>query len=88
MSLFFQDEVAQNLMSQVELKNLKLELIPSQTRSKLSSYISLEYHMWLEGCPNPHKMEQSCEYTFLEFFVYMNTKWASKKKDFIIVLQK
>ena len=43
-------------------------------------------HMWLEGCPNPYKMEQCWECTFLELFTHMNTKWALKK-DFIIGLQ-
>ena len=42
--------------------------------------------MWLEGCPNPYKMEQSWECTFLKLFTHMNTKSASKK-DFIIGLQ-
>ena len=31
-------------------------------------------HMWLEGYPNPHKMEQSWECTFLEVFTHMNRK--------------
>ena len=43
-------------------------------------------HMWLEDCPNPYKMEQSWESTFLELFTHMNTKSASKK-DFIFGLQ-
>ena len=42
--------------------------------------------MWLEGCPNPYKMEQSWEYTFLKLFTHINTKSASKK-DFIIGLK-
>ena len=46
----------------------------------------LHTHMWLEGCPNPHKMEQSWECTFLELFAHMNTKLASKK-EFINGLQ-
>ena len=46
----------------------------------------LVLHMWLEGCPNPNKMEQSWECTFLKLFKHMKTKWASKK-DFIIGLQ-
>ena len=52
----------------------------------IGSWQRHKVHMWLEGCPNPHKMEQSWECTFLEVFSHMNTKWASKK-DFIIGLQ-
>ena len=36
-------------------------------------------HMWLEGCLNPNKMENSWEYTFLRPFTHTNTKLASKK---------
>ena len=40
-------------------------------------------HMWLVGCPNPYKIEQSWECIFLTLFTQMKTKSASKK-DFII----
>ena len=43
-------------------------------------------HMWLECYPNPNKMEQSWECTFLKPFRHMKIKLASKK-DFIIGLQ-
>ena len=50
------------------------------------SFLKHYRHMWLEGCPNPHKMEQSWECTFWGLFTHMNTNWASKKY-FIIGLQ-
>ena len=34
--------------------------------------------MWLMGCPNPSKFEQSWECTFLKVFTHMNTKWILK----------
>ena len=34
--------------------------------------------MWLLGCPNPYKMEQSWECTFLRLFTHTNPKSASK----------
>ena len=34
---------------------------------------SIKY-VWLEGCPNPYKMEQSRECTFLKLFIHTNTK--------------
>ena len=40
-------------------------------------------HMWLEGCPNPSKMEQSWECTFLRLFTHTNTKLASKTNSII-----
>ena len=43
--------------------------------------------MWLEGCPNPYKMEQSWECTFLKLFTHTSTNLASKK-IFIIGLQR
>ena len=49
-------------------------------------FLCVPVHMWLEGCPNPYKMEKGWECTFLKLFTHMNTKWASKK-DFIIGLQ-
>ena len=45
------------------------------------------FHMWLEGCPNPYKMEQSWECTFLKPFTHMKTK-LGWKKFFIIGLQR
>ena len=30
--------------------------------------------MWLMGCPNPYKMQQSWEYTFLKVFTHTMTK--------------
>ena len=36
------------------------------------------FHMWLVGCPNPYKMEQSWECTFLRLFTHTNPKSASK----------
>ena len=36
-------------------------------------------HMWLEGCPNPYKMEKSWECTFLKLFTHTSTKLALKK---------
>ena len=36
-------------------------------------------HMWLMGCPNPCKLEQKLECTFLKPFIQVKTKWASKK---------
>ena len=35
--------------------------------------------MWLMGCPNPCKLEQKLECTFLKPFIQVKTKWASKK---------
>ena len=35
-------------------------------------------HMWLVGCPNPSKIEQCWECTFLNLYTRMKTKWASK----------
>ena len=35
--------------------------------------------MWLMGCPNPCKLEQKLECTFLKPFTQVKTKWASKK---------
>ena len=34
----------------------------------------LSLHMWLVGCPNPSKIEQSWECTFLKLSTHMNTK--------------
>ena len=34
--------------------------------------------MWLLGCPNPYKMEQSWECTFLRLFIHTNPKLASE----------
>ena len=31
-------------------------------------------HMWLGGCPNPSKMEQCWECTFLNLYTHVNTK--------------
>ena len=36
-------------------------------------------HIWLEGCPKPYKMEKCQGCTFLELFIHINTKLASKK---------
>ena len=41
--------------------------------------------MWLVGCLNPYKMEQSWECTFLKLFTHMKTKLD--EKNFIIGLQ-
>ena len=35
-------------------------------------------HIWLGGCPNPSKMEQCWECTFLNLYAHVKTKWASK----------
>ena len=43
-------------------------------------------HMWLLGWPNPYKMEQSWECTFLRLFTHTNTNLASKN-NFIIGLK-
>ena len=42
----------------------------------------LVLHMWLEGCPNPNKMEQSWECTFLKLFKYTYEDKMSIKKRF------
>ena len=31
-------------------------------------------HMWLGGCPNPSKMEQCWECTFLNLYAHVKTK--------------
>ena len=31
-------------------------------------------HMWLGGCPNPSKMEQFWECTFLKLYTHVKTK--------------
>ena len=35
--------------------------------------------MWLMGCPNPCKLEQKLECTFLKPFIQVKIKWASKE---------
>ena len=35
--------------------------------------------MWLMGCPNPYKLQESWECTFLKVFTHTMTKWASIK---------
>ena len=59
----------------------------SETTSTLNGVNSCRVaHMWLVGCPNPNKVEQSWECTFLKLFTHMMTKWAPNKV-FIIGLQ-
>ena len=36
-------------------------------------------HMWLMGCPNPCKLEQKLECTFLKPFIQVKIKWTSKE---------
>ena len=47
-------------------------------RNDLNQLIQGMGHMWLEGYPNPYKMEQSWERTFLRLFTHTNPKSASK----------
>ena len=59
-------------------KHTKLEVFPLLT--KLPGWNGYQIiHMWLMGCPNPCKLEQKLECTFLKPFIQVKTKWASKK---------
>ena len=42
--------------------------------SKVTSLNAKVVHMWLMGCSNPSKFEQSLESTFLKVFTHMNSK--------------
>ena len=44
----------------------------------VSSSVWIWKHMWLMGCPNPCKLKQSWEFTFLKVFTYTKTKGALK----------
>ena len=46
--------------------------------SRVRIFSSILIHIWLVGCPNPYKMEQSWECTFLRLFTHTNPKSASK----------
>ena len=43
-------------------------------RNDLNQLIQGMGHMWVEGYPNPYKMEQSLECNFLKLFTNMKTK--------------
>ena len=49
------------------------------SRGKRSNCEYLGSHMWLMGCPNPCKLEQKLECTFLKPFIQVKIKWASKE---------
>ena len=52
----------------------------------IENHFHVPIYMWLVGCPNPYKMEQSREYIFLRLSTHIIPKLASKI-IFIIGLQ-
>ena len=50
---------------------------------QMKCYSTQYGHMWLKGCHNPYKMEQSWKCTFLKLFTHMKTK-SGWEKDFIL----
>ena len=55
---------------------IRKKLVSSKIFTRL--YFYYFEHMWLVGCSNPSKIEQSWECTFLKLSTHVNTKWASK----------
>ena len=45
---------------------------------KFRSLGLLDLQMWLMGCPNPYKMHENSDCTFLKVFTHSKTKRASK----------
>ena len=42
-------------------------------------WVKLTWHMWQMGYPNPYKLQESWECTFLIVSTYKNTKWGPKR---------